>query len=46
MINRYARNYEANFLFLFFLLGMISNSYSQEEFKDKFKVVPPKEIEN
>ena len=41
MINRYTRSMKQIFFFIF-LLGMISNSYSQEEFKDKFKVVPPK----
>jgi hypothetical protein len=36
-----------NFLFIFFIRDDFQ-SYSQEEFKDKFKVVPPKkqEIEN
>ncbi|MEZ7500637.1 hypothetical protein QO200_18115 [Flavobacterium sp. Arc3] len=44
MINRYTIKMKQIFFFLF-LLGMISNSYSQEEFKGKFKAVPPKSKE-
>jgi hypothetical protein len=35
MINKYTSSMKQ--IFFFFLFGMISNSYSQEEFKDKFQ---------
>jgi hypothetical protein len=40
-MNRYTSRKKQIF-FLIFLLGMITNSYSQDEFKAKFKAVPPK----
>jgi hypothetical protein len=38
MINKYTKVWSEVFL----TFGIISNSYSQDKFDDKFKAVPPK----
>jgi hypothetical protein len=44
MTDKYTSNMNRIF-FSLLVFGMISNGYSQEEFKDKFKAVPPKQKE-
>jgi hypothetical protein len=41
MINKYTSGIKRIFLFIL-TFGIISNSYSQDKFDDKFKAVPPK----